>query len=711
MGLLRLAALLVLLLASCGDPPLCPSGVFVAIQTSEIATDVDAVAAGVQADIRVRTSLAAGELVTLEVLDQDGAVVMTIEREVDERGDVAFASTTVPTPVTTLRATARGLCGQDRDELTIDVLAGADCALSLSPSPEDNAYYAPLGVLSTHTDPDPSTPGHELEIAVHSRSGWTIELFERAGGAEQAVGTLPVGPDGAARFARTAHDGQLTYRAACRGRAQVEVASASTTVLVDTTPPTCAFAHPVPGSTITPALDQNGDLGDGVQLAIDAWIGGLDVEGEPAAVAIAPSGGSPSNVPMSAISPDGHATGTATLAPPTTPASYQLSLTARDHAGNPCAATHEYDVVYDGCAIAIASPTAPVTADANGVPGDGSQVDIALQIDPACAGRLVTSTCGTDSPSGVVPATGALTLRATVCATSPCEIAAPCAFHVTNGAGISTTASTTIAFDDQGPAVHLAVVAPPLACGAQITPASDADPATDGVQVVARVDAPGAVSRKLEVTNVHGGATLDAAADVAVTLAPGVNRLVGMGHDALGNRGETAACEVALADLSVSFSPPAADGTLSRTEGTVTGNALSVALCGTVNRTGAVVQLAIDGGAPSPATVTGTAWCRPVTLTEGTHTLVATATVGSSFGAGTLVVRVDLTAPPPVLDFTALALDRRRIARGWKSPSDGGQRVAAYVARYSTTLLTEASFDTTGMMPIVLGAPHPPGAA
>ena len=51
----------------CGDPPLCPSEVFVAIQESQIASDADAAAPGIQTDVHIRTSLREGELLTLEV--------------------------------------------------------------------------------------------------------------------------------------------------------------------------------------------------------------------------------------------------------------------------------------------------------------------------------------------------------------------------------------------------------------------------------------------------------------------------------------------------------------------------------------------------------------------------------------------------------------------------------------------------------------------
>ncbi|MBX3154676.1 MAG: hypothetical protein KF773_01665 [Deltaproteobacteria bacterium] len=67
-GLLGLGVVVCALVAvGCGDAPICASEVFVAIQTSQIVTDVDAVAMGVQTDVNVRTSAREGELVTLAV--------------------------------------------------------------------------------------------------------------------------------------------------------------------------------------------------------------------------------------------------------------------------------------------------------------------------------------------------------------------------------------------------------------------------------------------------------------------------------------------------------------------------------------------------------------------------------------------------------------------------------------------------------------------
>ncbi|MBS1123232.1 MAG: repeat protein [Deltaproteobacteria bacterium] len=281
------------------------------------------------------------------------------------------------------------------------------------------------------------------------------------------------------------------------------------------------------------------------------------------------------------------------------------------------------------------------------------------------------------------------------------------------GEGECGRGSDRVTLDVTADSPTLEIVNPDVPCGAALTPASDADPALDGVQIVARVAAPGADRRTLAVSTASGTASFDVPGDgdLAVTLGPGESLLVGTGIDAEGNHHETEACPLTLSDLSVSFAQPAANGTLGRKEGVLTGSSLALPVCGTVNRAGASVEVALDGGAAVDATVTGTRWCIDLTLSESppSHTIVATATAGASFGRATLGVRVDLTAPPVVDDYVVTSVNRQRIRARWRSPDDAGQPVASYVVKFATTALTEANFDTTGTViptavPVAVGA-------
>jgi hypothetical protein len=493
-------------------------------------------------------------------------------------------------------------------------------------------------------------------------------------------------------------------------------ASASTlgsAVFVDTVAPTCAIANPTPGSTITPSMDADNDLSNGIQLTLGGAIGGGDVVGEAATFTVIAPDGNHTDLPGTAIDAGGTSTVPATLAPATTPAAYSIELRASDHAGNPCTPAHDdYSVVYNGCGITVVAPTGPVTHDVDSNPANGAQLDATLTVDTACAGQTVTTDCGVGTTMAPVPASGNLTMRLTACTTDPCMASEACTFKVTSPAGVQTSAGLSLTFDDMAPTVALAIVSPSLACGAQVGPSDDIDAGTNGVQVMARVTSSGATTQQVKVTNANGTSTLDATSDVEVTLASGNNTLVGVASDALGNTASTPGCALTLSDLAVSFLPPAADGMLAATDGTVSGSNLTTNICGAVNKTGASVTLAVDGGAPQPTTVTGTQWCRQVTLAVSppSHTLVARATAGTSFGSATLVVAVDLTPPGGVGDLAASAPNRRTIAATWTAPSDGGAAVDHYIVKLATTALTNGNFDTTGSA-LAVGAPKAPGSA
>jgi len=441
----------------CGDPPLCQSDVFVAFEQTFISTDADTAAPGVQTDLHIRTSLQAGDVVTLEVLGTDGTSLGTTEAPAAADGSVVFTGVSVPAPRVVLRATGRGTCGEGRDEITVDVFAGAECSVLLTPAPEVNAYYGPLGVLSTKSDPDPATPGYQTSVRVMTHPGFRAEIFQTTAG-EQSLGVVTAGSDGVATLPVTLLDGQVELRATCRG-AGAQLASPATTVFVDTTPPTCALVAPAPGTEITPAQDADQDPANGLQLAVAAHADGADVAGEPVALTITPTDGA--SITVAAADVDGTGTSTAAASVPLAPipAVLDVSFAMHDHAGNLCTATATYGVVYKGCAIAVTSPSAPVTHDLDGNGANGSQVDVTLAVDPACAGRTVTSTCGSSSPSGTVGPDGLVTLRADICATSPCQIEVGCAFRVTAPSGLETEADVAIVFDDHVPVTDLAAAA------------------------------------------------------------------------------------------------------------------------------------------------------------------------------------------------------------------------------------------------------------
>jgi hypothetical protein len=307
----------------------------------EVATDLDGVAPGVQTRIALTTNLRAGEMAALEVSDEDGEIVGTAMHAVDADGGVSFDDVTVPAPRAVLRATASGICGRAENEIALDVPTPKLCDLVLEPGPEASAYYAPLGVLSAQTDRDPVAPGYQTVVRVATHPGWTVEVFQTTGdgaSGEASLGAFTTGSDGLFRRRASVPDGPAGLRATCRGGGGDDVASQPVVVLADTTLPHCELIAPAPGDGVA------GNTADGVQLTVTGRAPDLDVAGEPVALAITERGVGPVAAPGTLTADDGTASSVVTLVPAALPATYDLALTMRDHAGNACTAVATYVV-------------------------------------------------------------------------------------------------------------------------------------------------------------------------------------------------------------------------------------------------------------------------------------------------------------------------------------------------------------------------------
>lgn len=548
--------------AACGDPALCDSTPLIAIQapTAGVTVDGDTAAPGVQSDVRVRSTLVDGDELVLEVIDGSGTVLVTQRQPAGEDGETVFTGVTLPVPKAKIRASWRGACGTDSDEVEIDVLAGSGCEVRLTPTPIPTPAY-PMGVLNIETDPS-SVPGFQAQVDVVTRAGWEVQLYATAGGgAELPVGEVTTADAmGRSRYEQALEDGPIAFRAVCRGPGNQIQPSATVSVYADTTAPSCDFTRPLPGTTITPSYDLDGNLANGVQLALEAFVGGADVAGQQVDLTVTSIDG-PVTFPMTPVHPQGRSAATVPLAGPF---DYDFKLDTTDRAGNVCGIIREYTVEYNGCDIRVTGPTAAVKVDADSNPNNGSQLDVQLSVGSACAGQMVTTTnCGLSaSAQGVVQSNGVATLRVTMCGTSPCETQPTiCRFSVSkpaSPAAVVTHATASLTFDNAAPAVDLQVVQPAVPCGAELMPADDTDPAVPGVQVVARVTAPGGIGQSLELINIAGTATFAMPTDKSITLQPGFNTLTGIAYDVHDNRGTTTACTISLATPAATATPAAA---------------------------------------------------------------------------------------------------------------------------------------------------------
>ena len=703
-GLTAFSALaLSLAIGGCGDGPICQSESLVIIRSPQgaLIADGDPGTDGIQTDVEVRTTFPRGATLMLTVHDADDELTATATAQTDGDGNATFTDVTIPSGGATVRVSGdAGVCGTDEDEVTVTIVGGGDCTLDFATAPLDNDHYAPLRVFNRSTDSNPPTAGHQTDAVITARPGEQVKLFLSSPGVPEAeVAAGAVGDDGTTELAAVLPDGQVNLRAECGVASGTGSRSSGvTSVFVDTAAPTCALIAPVPGTSITPALDADADLTNGVQLTLAANASGGDAEGEAATFTLIAPGGGTTDLPGTALSTAGGSSADATFDPATTPADYVVRFATQDHAANGCSVDQPYRVVFDGCAIAVIAPTATVTTDADGSAGNGAQVDVVLDVGEACVGRTVTSDCGSDDPSAMVAVGGAVDLRATVCSDVPCESSETCTVSVTSSDGIVTTAGVMIAFDNLAPNVAVAVAQPlGIACGSTITPAQDFDPSSAGVQLRMRVTAPTAITRQLRLTNTTGTTVTTITApsgEQVLTVEPGTNTFVGLGIDGAGNTGMSTSCVINVADIAVNFTGSPADGTVGSADGIVVGTSLTFELTGTVTTLGATVEITVDGGPPLAATVTGASFTRTLTLADRAtpYTIVATATQGARTGSATLPLTVDLTAPAAPSGLTAIADTRQSIRLDFTAPSGA----LSYRIRVATVALTDANFDTTG---------------
>ena len=713
-------ALGALAVAGCGDGPICQEEtlVFIASPQGAVLADSNATMAGIQTDVVVRSTLRAGLPITLTITDAAGMPAGDASGTTDAEGNVTFEDVTIPVGGATLKAIGEaGECGRDEDEVQVDLAGGGGCELAFVTAPADNDFYAPLAVFTRAEDDDAAQPGYQGDVTITTTPGHAVKLYVTGGGAlESDVGAGTADEDGLLTLAVSLPEGVANLRAACTGSGGVgDAGSGVVSVFVDTVAPACELAGPVPGTSITPVLDSDDDLTNGVQLTLTGHSDDRDTEGEATSFVVTAPGGASTTLVGSDVTADGDSSTAASLDPATTPAVYMIGFNVRDHAGNTCSKTEPYRVVYDGCPIVVTAPLAPVTTDADGAT-DGAQVDIVLDVDDACVGRMITSDCGSTDPGAPVGAGGATTLRATVCDSSPCEAEEMCTVRVTSPDGIETTAGVNLRFDNVAPNVSVSVAAPGgVACGGVVTPEQDIDPATAGIQARMRVNSPNAADRRLRQVAGAVNQAFDANApggEVVVTLEVGQNTFTGTAADVLGNTATSAPCNVSLADIVVTYTGAAADGTVGASDGAVANGNLSFNLTGTTSIAGTTVTVTVDGGPPQNAVVNGTAWSLPLTLAAraAPYAIVATATAGARTGRANLSLTVDLSAPPVIAGLTAIADTRQSIKLTFAAPSDNGAPAASYRIKYATVALNDANFDTTGTV-FAGPAPGAPGAA
>jgi hypothetical protein len=696
--------------SACGDGPTCPSEIVVVFQNPVTggnlsnANDGDTARAGIQSDVTVRSNLGNGDDFTLTVTNSDNAVEQ-ITATSNADGDVTFEGVTFPAGEVTLSVTGTSDdgCGSGTDEVVVTVVTDAACDLSIAEGPIDNEFFAPIPVLNSTNDSDGALPNFQANLNIASGAGFEVEVFvlDVASGTEASLGTTTAGADGAASFATTLAQGVQAIRATCVS-GNVNEASATNTVRVDTVVPTCELNVPTDGVTVTPDDDTDGDIGNGIQMT---WTGSVDdgdendTEGEDASFFR-------DALEFDAIPIDENGDSASELAEFTSPGTFAVSFVTQDHAGNACNAGFNVPVILDGCAISVDGPAAIVTADSDGDPVNGMQANFTVTVDTACEGETVFVDCGQGESSEVVPTGGLTTVsNVTLDGNASSEGSATCTARVVNSDNFQTSDGRDVTWDTEPPGVSLSLVSPAsLDCGETLARnvANDADnDLSNGFQITVAVIAPFAATRDVDVVNSAGTTTVaapDLGAPLNIDLLPGDNDVRARVSDALGNEASSGGCAIRLEDIEVDFEDPVGDGLLGISEGTINGaGALETTVCVTVSEATVTVTVNLDGGADLPTTFAGGEFCTdaPVAFTAGTHTLdaVANSTLDTRSGSASISVDVDLTAPDAPIGLVATATDHRTIDFSWGAVVDSTYVVRIATAPFSADL---ATFETQG---------------
>jgi len=666
--------------------------------------DADQSAAGVQRDVTVRSTLAAGAELSLTLVDADGAEALwPAAATVQADGSAVFNNVTMPAGQQTLRVDGANECGSGSDTVTISVTDSVECALVIDQASTTTAHYGDLPIYNTGADTNETQPGFQGSITVATQPGFQVTVFavEAETGTETEVAALAADGSGDATASVSFADGRYSIRAACASDGgSATGASATSAFLVDTVAPTCAITAPIDGSNVIPVDDLDAQT-PGTQVTLEATASDSNLD--PASVMFSVAG---VELAGSAVA-DGTSTATATL---DADGANALTVSVSDFAANGCvnAASVQYEST--GCSIAFVGPAGIVNAD-DDAEADGLQTTLTLQVEDRCVGQELTTTCGVGTANAVVPEGGEVSVAITLCADAGCEVTDECIASVRTAAGNVSTLDVALSADTLAPTPTIGIVSPAIACGSTVTDAVDIDGGAAGIQVGVLAAAPGATALTVQSVNLTGAAA-DLATDLTglatATLQPGLNQFQAVAADEAGNSATTELCAVTLADIAISFDAPFNGGVLGAAGGVAGPGGLTVDVCGTVSEATAAVSVAINGGGAVAATTDGLGgWCvnGAVLPEQADISIVATATLATRTGSGSGSISVDLTGPVAVADLTTTPVNRHTADVEWTTPAD----VSTYEVKIANEELTELNFDNTGTALAV--TPGGPGAA
>jgi hypothetical protein len=585
--------------------------------------------------------------------------------------------------------------------------------------------------------------GQPVTLSYGAPSATPTTLNGTASGGSATFG-VPLSPDGTYQVSAT-----------CKNVAGITGTSAATNYPVDTTVPNLTVTRPTAGQFFGPTdLDAQG------RFAVCGRTTSADAAGLPASLGAAVNnlcvalGGSASCVgtaPVTAVDTDACVAVTCPGGAP-----FDVTVTIKDAAGNPTAMTVQgvscastlpsvqvIAPVSDAPAFNdpskhILSATAPVGVRDQSAATPGAQTDVVACTDRAgSAALLVGLSGGTLTQLGSAVATVAA-VPLDMCPTGLTFVARfpgvtlPDSIENTNGtlatptelrvrvtdavnpSSIGTSVPVDLWVDPIAPVLTLAT--PPNLCGSfqqsSTTVTQNVSFNAENSSVALQITNGGVTELRMDSVFASGVATFS-----AVDFDPGQNDVTATETDPAGNLTTLAPvpCTVFIGSAPVvTFTAPTAgqvlcpvgssmpgcvqdaDGTTADWQGSltvhVTANGQPVT-SGTVTFTVGATTLGTG-----TLDASGNASVGPITLPEGSVTIVGTTSniPNAGVGTGSVTVTVDLAAPTAPTGLMANLVDRRKtsIQLSWFAAGDNGAAVSGYDIRYAKTQITDdASFN------------------
>ncbi len=392
---MRSRVVVALCLMGCGDPRECPAEGSVSVHGDDLS---ELVASEGKLVFAFSSELEEADPLDVRVFVPEGSELFDQALEVDAAGEVEIEVEVEPGPLVVEATAWRGACIPVSDSKQFTVLdLDTPCAIALDSMPATEPGLPGLQVLRIEHDEDPSSPGVQVALSLSSAPDWKLALTGRAPGAAEVEILLErtVPSDGISRVVADLGSGTLVLGLSCSSpKGAATIRGAELSVYSDALAPVCSIEEPGADTLLGTPLDLDSDPANGTQVALVGQVEGEDVAGQEATWSV-----DGVVVDEAMVGEQGQVGGELTLRSSGT---YEISLEARDVAGNTCISRqeHRYDSTIIGpvTGLSLLDPElacgGTVGGDADLGPAPGVQIGVFVDSPTAEVRAVEITTSG-----------------------------------------------------------------------------------------------------------------------------------------------------------------------------------------------------------------------------------------------------------------------------------------------------------------------------